>query len=328
MKLLRGIVHHVVPLRESALVLLIVLLIGWCLYITRWDDGHFGAWAEQLLEQSRHWVIVGMLAVPMTLIIATGGIDLSVASMTALTAVLLGVAWSDWESNVWLATGGALLAGLLCGTINGWLSGRARLAPLVVTLATMAAYRGLATGITQARAVSSVPGALEALGQGYWWGLPTQLWLWMAWVAVGLIVLHKTWVGQAVVALGDNPRAARYAALPVDGLLITLYAASGLTAGAAAIVYVGQYAGANADIAPGLELEVIACVILGGTRITGGNASILGSTLGVLALGLLEYNLELIEFPTKYHPVVLGCLVIVAAVVNEGLERHSRSHVP
>ena len=124
-----------------------------------------------------------------------------------------------------------------------------------------------------------------------------------------------------MIALGENPRAARYAALPVDALIFWLYAANGLVAGLAAAVYVAQYTGANPNMEMGLELKVIACVVLGGTRITGGNASIVGTLLGVLIIGMLEYNLDLIEFPKKYQPVVMGGLVIVAAIMNETLAR-------
>jgi rhamnose transport system permease protein len=280
-----------------------------------------------LLDWSRYWAIPGIVAVPMTLIIATRGIDLSVASMLALAGMTLGAAWQSFGMNIWAAAALGIMTAVVAGTSNGCIITRMQLAPLVVTLASMAAYRGLATGITRAQPVTGIPPALDIVGQARFLGVPAQVYVWAAVVLTGGVVLHRTWIGMAILAIGESPRAARFAALPVDGILTGLYTASGLAAGVAAVIYVAQYTGANPNMEMGLELKAIACVVLGGTRITGGNASILGTTLGVLIIGMLEYNLDLIEFPKKYHPVVIGCVVIVSAVLNEAMARRSRNHV-
>ena len=304
-------------MRESMLIVLLLGLLIWFACSVR--GGLSAENVGNLLHWSRHWAIIGMLCVPMTLIIATGGVDLSVASMVALGGVVVGLLWKEAGWTIWLAVVGAVLVTTIAGAINGWLSGRGKLAPLVVTLATMAAYRGFAMGITESEPITDVPASLLVLGQDSLLGLPSQLWLWFAVTLVGGVVFRATWVGAHVVAIGENPRAARHAALPVDGVIFWLYTASGFVAGVAALVYIAQYNGANPNMESGLELKVIACVVLGGTRITGGKASVLGSVLGVLVIGLLEYNLDIVEFPKKFQPVVTGLLVIVAAVMNEKL---------
>jgi ribose/xylose/arabinose/galactoside ABC-type transport system permease subunit len=274
---------------------------------------------SNLFDRTRHWAIPGMLAVPMTFIIAAAGIDLSVASILALSGMVLGLTWEKGGVHIYLAALVGIVAATLAGAINGLLSGKAKLAPLVVTLATMAAYRGLAMGITESKPISQIPETFHVLGQGTLAGLPIQLYLWAFIVIAGLLMLHKMWIGPAVLAIGENPRAARYAALPVEAIVLGLYTFSGLVAGLAAAVYVAQYTGANPNMETGLELKVIACVIIGGTRITGGNASLIGTTLGVALVGMLEYDLDLAEFPRKYHPVVIGFLVILAGTLNETL---------
>ena len=307
--------------REFALLLLLAALFLYFAFNVRGGltAGNLG----NLFDRTRHWAIPGMLAVPMTFIIATGGIDLSVASILAMAGMVLGLTWEKGEVNIWLAALVGILAATIAGAINGLLSGKGKLAPLVVTLATMAAYRGLAMGMTQSEPITNVPESFHVIGQGTLFGLPVQVYVWAIIVIIGLLMLHKMWIGPAVVAIGENPRAAKFAALPVDPILFGLYAFSGLVAGIAAAIYVGQYTGANPNMETGLELKVIACVIIGGTRITGGNASLVGTTLGVLIIGMLEFDLDLADFPTKYHPVVIGFLVIFAGVLNETLSNRT-----
>ena len=314
-----GILRRLLRAREWLLALVLAVLFIWFTCSAR--GGLTVHNLSNLLNWSRHWAVAGMLSVPMTLIIATGGIDLSVASLVALGGMVLGVLWGKVGWNIWWAAGGGMMVATFGGAVNGWLSGRGKLAPLVVTLATMAVYRGLAMGMTESKPITNIPASFYVVGQGHLWGAPLQLWLWGTVTVLGILVLHRTWIGDSLIALGENPRAARYAALPVDALIFWLYAANGLVAGLAAAVYVAQYTGANPNMEMGLELKVIACVVLGGTRITGGNASIVGTFLGVLIIGMLEYNLDLIEFPKKYQPVVMGGLVIVAAIMNETLAR-------
>lgn len=318
MNMLRTMTHRL-PARESLLAMLLAALFIWFAISVR--GGLTLDNLLNLLNWSRHWAVAGMLAVPMTLIIATGGIDLSVASLVALGGMVLGVLWQKAGWNIWWAAGGGILTTTAAGAVNGWLSGRGKLAPLVVTLAAMAAYRGLAMGITESKPITNIPESFYILGQGQLWGIPFQLWLWAIVTGMGMLLLRRTWVGDSLLALGENPSAARYAALPVDGMLFALYATSGMVAGIAAAVYVAQYTGANPDMELGLELKVIACVILGGTRITGGNASLTGTLFGVLIIGMLQYNLDLVEFPKKYQPVVIGIMVVAAATINEALAR-------
>ena len=301
-------------------LVLLLVLIGVCVGFGVSVEGFWDA--QNLADRSRYWVEIGMAAVAMTLIIGTGGIDLSVGSILALSATAAGVAWRDAGVPIWAAAVFGIAVGLLAGSLNGLSVHRLGLPPLVVTLATMAAYRGLAIGLTQADPVRQLPDGFQSLGQGSIGLIPLQLPLLVVLGALGILALRRSWIGPGTLAMGDNPVAARFAGLPVGKLTIGLYAASGLVCGLAGIVYLARYGSVNPEIAGrGFELEVIACVVIGGTRIVGGSASVIGTLLGVLILDLCRFGLELSSDVTgigsRQQIVIVGVIVVATAVLNE-----------
>jgi rhamnose transport system permease protein len=282
-----------------------------------------------LLERSRHWVEIGLIAVPMTLIIATGGIDLSVASLMILAGCVAGACSRDLGLPLPLALGVGLLAGLAGGALNGAIVSGLRVPALVVTLATMAIFRGLAFAITRANPVSQFPlgfvdwGAMGAVGRAPWL-VPQQLILLGVVVILGELALRRTRLGRWSVQIGENPKAARFAVVPVARVTFWLYTLSGLACAIAGILFVARFGTAHPGVARGKELEVIACVIIGGTRITGGAGSVVGTFLGVLIIGLLRYGLTLSAAIRPHHEIIIiGLLVIVTAILNEWLARRS-----
>ena len=308
--------------RESILMLiLLVLFAGFAIGI----EGFFD-WLN-LLERSRYWVVPGMLAVPMTFIIATAGIDLSVGSILGMSGIILGLLFRDLGWPISLAACAAVLISGLAGAFNGGVSSYLRIPPLVVTLATMALFSGAAMGLSQARPIGNFPASFQWFGQGDLVKLslggnkavsfPVPLMILLLTVIAGWLLMRRSWIGRFTECIGENEIAAEFAAINVRRMKLFLYTASGLIAGLAAVINTAQYATARPDAGKGLELEVIACVVVGGTRISGGRATVIGSLLGLLLIGLLRYGLEMAGVQSQHGIMVVGALLILTAVLNE-----------
>ncbi len=315
--------------REMALFgLLAVLFIGFALFVEGFLD------AYNLFERSRYWVIPGLVAIPMTFVIATSGIDLSVGSIVAMCSMALGLLYNDAHWPIAAAALAAVLAGFGAGAFNGVASSYLRIPPLVATLATMALFRGVAMGFSQARSISNFPDAFQWLSQGDLFAIPISgagkvyvpapvLALLLA-TAAGWIILRRTWIGRFTECIGANETAAEFAAVNVRGLKCALYAAMGGVCGIAALFNTALYNTAKADAAMGLELEAIACVVVGGTCVNGGRGSIIGSFLGLLVIGILRYGLEMAGMKSQHVVILVGLLLIATAVSNEWMAGASR----
>jgi len=272
------------------------------------------------MEMTRFFVEIGLMALPMTLIIITAGIDLSVGSILALSAVTLGWVWENTH-HLPAASLAALGAGLLAGAGNGLLIARGRIPALIVTLATMAIYRGLAMGLSQAHPVRDFPEPFFFLGQGYVGPFPTQLLVFAGVALLVGMVLARTTVGRGLYALGSNEEATRLGGLPVARFKLLIYSLSGLLAALAGLIYVSRVSTAKPDAGLGTELDVITAVVLGGTSIAGGEGSILGSVLGLLIISVLRRGLTLARFPTEGQAVIIGGLLILAVWLDRVLRR-------
>ena len=275
--------------------------------------------ADNLLNQGRLMAEIGLIALPMTYIIITAGIDLSVGSIMGLCAIMLGYGWKNLGLPLELSIALSLLIGTAAGAVNGWFITRVRVPPLIMTLATLALYRGLAEGISQARSVRGYPEWFFVLGQGELLGVPTQLWiLLVATIAAG-VVLARTSFGRMLYAIGSNETAARFSGLPVDRCKVAIYALSGFTAGLAAWIFVSRVSTTRSDMGTGVELDVIAAVVLGGTSIFGGTGTILGTALGVVLVQLLKNGLALTGVKGDATIVVIGSVLILSILVSNWL---------
>ena len=272
---------------------------------------------DNLLGMSRHLAEVGIIACGMTLVIVSGGIDLSVGSLLGLCGIALGYGYQAGGLGPGLVA--ALATGLVGGGLNGLLVSRWRLPPLIVTLATMALFRGAAMTISQAQPVSDFPEGFGWIGQGDLFGLPFQLCVWLAVLGLTTLVIRRTRAGRRIRAIGDSERAARFAALAVERVVFGLYAACGLLCAVSGIVFTARVSTARADAGLGLELEVITAVVLGGTRITGGQGSIVGSFLGVLILGVVRNGFTLAGVSSVWQAMLAGAILIGTAVLNQRL---------
>ena len=273
-----------------------------------------------LLNTSRFFVEVGLMALGMTLIIITGGIDLSVGSNLALVSVAVGFSYAA-GLPLPLAIVFGLVVGMAAGLFNGLFITLLDLHPLVVTLGTFALFQGLAYGLTKAEAVSDFPGWFAYFGQAYFGPVPLQLFVFILAVVVVWLILSRTSFGRYVYAIGNNEEAARFSGVPVRKVKLVLYAGIGLLVAMASVIYTSRVYTARGDSGLGLELDVISAVVLGGASIYGGSGTIGGTVLGVLIIATLRNGLVLAGVPGTWQVFVLGVLLLVDVFLNEFFRR-------
>ncbi len=303
---------------EAVLIMLVLMLFGYAAMV----DAKFLEPATQLGLSSDVWELA-LVALPMTAIIITAGIDLSVGSTMALAAVVLGLCF-EAGMNPYLAALAAVATGAACGALNGVAIAGLKVHPLIVTLATLAAYRGVAEGISLGRPISGFPDAFTALGSGSLLGVPIPGLIFAVLAVVAAVVLARTPFGLSLYAIGHNPVASRYSGLPVARITVTLYTMAGAIAGLAAAIYVARRNTAKADIGSGLELDVITAVVLGGTSIFGGSGRIVGTLLGVLAIHETRKFVGWHWEREELNVIVVGGLLIAAVLINRLFEKKAR----
>ncbi|HUK66684.1 MAG TPA: ABC transporter permease [Anaeromyxobacteraceae bacterium] len=298
-------------LRHEAV--LAVLMIVALLVLAHQSDRFFTT--ANILNQGRLVSELGLVALTMTFVIVTGGIDLSVGSILGLVAILIGV---FWKAGILLplAVLLAVCVGGLAGFVNGLIITRFRVPPLITTLATLALYRGLAEGISESRSVRGYPEYFYVLGQGEVGGMPTQLWLLLAAMIVAGVVLGRTTFGRATYAVGANETAARFSGVAVDRTKVLIYTASGLVAGLAGAILVSRVSTTRSDMGMGLELDAITAVVLGGTSIFGGRGTVAGTVLGLVLIQALRNGLALAGVKGDGTIVVIGFVLILAILVT------------
>ena len=272
---------------------------------------NFFTW-ENLIEVIRFSVELGLLAIALTPVIITGGIDLSVGSMMGLAAVSFGALWRDAHFPLVAALLAALLIGCAGGALNAVLIARFNLPPLVVTLGSFSLFRGIAEGITQGTVnYTDFPRPFLYLGQGYLLGvIPVQLLFFLPVLLGFWILLHRSVIGRALYAIGFTAAGARYAGIPVRARIGLVYFLSGLVASLAAIIYVAHLGQAKSDAGTGYELDAITAVVLGGTSVFGGRGTIWGTLLGLFFLTVLQNGLHLAALPSELTGVLTGVLLV------------------
>jgi rhamnose transport system permease protein len=295
--------------RHETALLLVVVIEWFCFNAI---GPRFGT-LDNNFDILRHTVEIGLLALAMTPIILTGGIDLSVGSLLGLCAICFGKLWRDAGLSP-LAAGGCTLAiGALAGGLNASLITGLRLPPLIVTLGTYSLFRGLAEAITHGYdTFTDFPASFLFFGQERWLGLPTQVWIFCI-VALGLwLLVHRTTFGRSFRAIGFSPDGARYAGLPVPQRLAMVYVLAGIVAALAAIIYTARLGQAKADAGMGYELFAITAVVLGGTSIFGGVGTVHGTLLGVAAIAVLNNGLVHARQPREVAGMLTGALLLLA----------------
>jgi rhamnose transport system substrate-binding protein len=261
---------------------------------------------------------IGLLALALTPIIITGGIDLSVGSMMGLSAVILGALWRDSHLSTPAAAGLTLLAGLLGGALNALLIARWNLPPLIVTLGSYSLFRGIAEGLTRGTEnYFGFPQSFLFWGQGYVGGVfPAQVFVLIPAVICMAWLLHRTAFGRTMYAIGYSPEGARFAGVPVRRRLAVLYVLSGFASSLAGIIYVAHLGQAKSDAGTGYELIAITAVVLGGASIFGGRGTILGTVLGLYAIVILQNGLQLSTMPAELTGILTGALLLLTIAIS------------
>jgi len=293
---------------ETLLVVVLALFIwvGAALSPYFLDAGNFSDLTDDLMEKA-------IMALPLALVIIAGEIDLSVESMLGLSSALLGFVFAA-GLPLWAGIPLVLAVGALGGLLNGLLVTVARLPSLVVTLGTLALYRGLAYVVLGPRAVSSWPAAFNNFGFG---DVPGTLvpWPFVVFAALAIVfgfLLHRTWVGRQLFATGKNQEAARFAGVRVARLKTTLFVLSGVLAALAGVILTARLASARADNGQGFVLDVVTAVLLGGVNIFGGEGTIAGVVLSVFVIGVLRNALTLADITPDTQAIAVGGLLIVS----------------
>lgn len=256
-----------------------------------------------------------MIALPMTLVIITGEIDLSVASTAGLTSAVMGVLWAG-GMNIYLVLAICLVVGLAAGAFNGIMITWVGLPSLAVTIGTLALYRGLALVVIGDNAVANFPPALTtwATSKIGATGVPVFMIIVVALIAIFGIALHLTPFGRGLFAMGFSKEAAQFVGIDVARSKFALFVATGLVSSMAGIFWTLRYSSARSDNANGLELAVIAAVLLGGVSIFGGRGTIPGAVAGVLMIGIINYALRLQRISDVVLIIVTGTLLIASVV--------------
>jgi rhamnose transport system permease protein len=296
-------------LRHETLLALVVV-VEWFYFNS--VGRHFGT-LDNTYDILRHSVEIGLLALVMTPIILTGGIDVSVGSLLGLCAILFGKLWRDAGMPIPVAIACTLCLGTLAGGLNALLITWFRLPALIVTLGTYSLFRGLAEAITHGvDTFTNFPASFLFLGQERFLGMPAQAPIFFAAAICIWLLVHRTTFGRSFRAIGFSPDGAHYAGIPVERRLVLAYALAGLVAAVAAVIYTARLGQAKADAGTGYELYAITAVVLGGTSIFGGKGSVHGTLLGVAAIAVLNNGLVHALQPREVAGMLTGVLLLLA----------------
>ena len=270
---------------------------------------------DNLLNIARSISINAILAAGLTFVILTGGIDLSVGSIVAVSGVVAVVAAiAGVPAPVAVVLGMAV--GAVCGFVNGALTAYLALAPFIVTLGTMTFLRGLAYTITEGQPIVASDLSFKDLGNGYLWGIPIPVLLMAAVYLVAWFILERTHYGRHIYAVGGNAQAARLAGVRVNRITTSVYIIAGACAGLAGVIFAARVISAQPTAGTGYELDAIAAVVLGGTSLAGGRGRIIGTLIGSVILGVLGTGLILMNVPFFTQLLIKGVVIILAVAID------------
>ena len=277
--------------------------------------------ASNLVTMARQSTVVAVAAVGMTMVILTGGIDLSVGSAVAITTVVIAKILAAGHGPV-LAVAAGVAVAAACGAASGALVGKLRLAPFIVTLSAMSVLRGAAKGLADEQKIDCDPRGLDALlVPGSWPLAPPGVWMAAAVVVAGAILLRTTRFGRHIYAVGSNEATARLCGVDVDAVKIAVYAAAGALAGVAGVLEFSTLTVGDPTDSVGLELDAIAAVVIGGASLSGGEGTIAGSIVGALLMTVVRTGCTFVGVHNWVQEIATGAIILVAA----GIDRAKRA---
>ena len=259
-----------------------------------------------------------MIAVGMTLVIMTRGIDLSVGSMVGLTSMITA---SVLPHNLFLGIAAGMLLGLVCGLINGLMIAKLKLPDFIVTLGMLSIYRGAALIYTDGKPIYGIDETFRSIFAGELFGIPTPVLLAVAIAVAAFLLVQYTALGEQIIAVGGNEEAARLSGINTDRVKICVYAISGLLSAVAGFVLIGRVGAAEPIGGNGFELQAIGAAVIGGASLFGGEGNPLGSLIGALTLGAMQNGLTLMNVPSFWQFVATGAVVILAVFVDQATRK-------
>lgn len=259
----------------------------------------------------------GVLAVGVTFVIISGGIDLSIGTVMTLSAVMTGVFITFWKLPVALGVMGGIATGTLCGFINGSVTAKLKIPPFIATLGMMMIARGLSLVISHSKPIyfTSTP-VFREIAMGSILGIPNAVVIFLGVAVIASIILTKTVLGRYNFALGSNEEATRLSGINVDAWKMAIYTLCGMFSGLAGVIMASRLNSAQPSLGMGYELEAIAAAVIGGTSLSGGEGSILGTVIGAFIMSVLTNGLRILSVPQEWQMVVIGAIVIMAVYAD------------
>lgn len=264
----------------------------------------------------RQTAVINIMALGMTLIIVSGGIDLSVGAILAMSG-LLGTMAMQSGYPILAGVFIGLMTGALCGFVNGLLTTRLRINPFIVTLGTLGIIRGLALIVSNGLPVHDIPKAYSYLGEGNLLGVPFVLWILLLCALAVHVILEHTKLGRYAFAIGSNPEAAFYAGIPVAFHTTAVYAIGGLLTGLAGMIEASRLMTGQPTAGQGYELQAIAAVVIGGGSLRGGEGTVVGTLVGAFIMGLLSNGSDLLGISPYLQQAIIGAVIILAVSFDE-----------
>lgn len=299
---------------EIALFCLVIIeILGFGLFNPRMLD------LNVLLYSTSDFIYIGMLALPLTMIIVSGGMDISFGSTVGLCAILLGVLFKA-DVPLMLAIPLTFVAGIVCGVINASLILYTKVNPLVITLGTMYLFGGGAlllsgfAGATGYEGIGGFPESLLEFANQTLFGIPTPIIYFLIMTVVFWLLMHRTTVGRSIFLIGQSERTSRYSAVPINRTLYIIYAAIGIIAAFVAILLVSYFGSARSDLGSSLLMPVLTAVVLGGANIYGGSGSIIGTAIAALLIGYLQQGLQMVGVSNEISSALSGALLIIVLI--------------
>lgn len=284
------------------------------LFFTVATDNFFAV--KNMINILRQVAVLGILTAGMTFVIISGGMDLSVGSQLGLTGVLCAMFITEFQINDFVSVVLAVLTATAFGVITGLLIVSLNVSAIVITLGMQTVIRGFAYIFSGGIPIYDIPEELVFIGQGYIGPIPVPVIIMLVIVLIMGFILHKTYFGRYVYAIGGNVEAARLAGVQVNKILVALYAVSGFLSGIAGIILMGRVSSGAPTSGQGTEMEVITAVIIGGVSINGGKGNMVGAFFGALIIGILSNGLTIMNVGQYYQDVITGLVLILAVAFD------------
>ncbi len=292
------------------------------LFVALWIASPYFLTQTNLSSLVRQTAVINIMALGMTVIIISGGIDLSVGAILAMGG-LVGTMAMEKGLPIYAGIAIGLGAGLLCGLLNGVLITQLRIAPFIVTLGTLGIFRGSTLLISGGLPVHNIPPAFSFLGGGNLFGVPFVLWILVACAFAVHFILERTRFGRFTFAIGSNPAAAVYSGIPVAFHTVAVYGLGGLLTGLAGMIEASRLMTGQPTAGNGYELQAIAAVVIGGGSLHGGEGSVVGTLIGAFIMGLLSNGSDLLGISNYVQQVIIGAVIILAVAVDELRKRRT-----